>query len=98
MNEATHIRGRLIDHFYCKPGGRIHGNVSKKKEINHKFDWKPTNFTHFTHNCEKANNRLSYQNYRDIIKKKKGCYEKLPFKYDELADGVSDDEEVYLPN
>ena len=28
----------------------------------------------------------------DIIKKKKGCYEKLPFKYDESADGVSDDE------
>jgi exonuclease III len=28
MKEATHIRGRHIDHFYFKPGYRIHENVS----------------------------------------------------------------------
>ena len=28
MREATHIRGRHIDHFYFKPGNGIHENAS----------------------------------------------------------------------
>ena len=28
MKEATHIKGRHIDHFYFKPGNTIHENTS----------------------------------------------------------------------
>jgi hypothetical protein len=28
MNEATHIKGRHIDHFYFKPGNNIGENLS----------------------------------------------------------------------